>query len=118
MRSPTAGGRGRVLQWVCRSRDQSTQGDGSAKTCNPEQHQRSRVGTDQCQRPFAIVDYLLWINGGIGYIALAAVLVIKKRYRTFPWFSALLASDMLQTLLLTTVCATQHALRYFYTYWG
>ncbi|HTD57246.1 MAG TPA: hypothetical protein VK670_17780 [Silvibacterium sp.] len=63
-------------------------------------------------------DYVLWISGVAGYLILAAVLLIKKRYRTFPWFSALLATEILQSLVLSTVCSPRYPLRYFYAYWA
>ena len=63
-------------------------------------------------------DIVLWISGVLGYLLLAAVLIVKKRYRTFPWFSTLLAAEIMQSLLLSTVCSPRHALRYFYTYWA
>jgi hypothetical protein len=63
-------------------------------------------------------DYVLWISGCVGYLFLAAVLVIKKRYQTFPWFSGLLAAEILQSVILTTVCSPHHVLRYFYAYWA
>jgi len=62
-------------------------------------------------------DYILWISGGVGYLLLAAVLIFKKRYRAFPWFSALLIAEILQSVILTTVCSPHHTLRYFYAYW-
>jgi hypothetical protein len=63
-------------------------------------------------------DILLWILGDLGYLTLAAVLIAKKRYRKFPWFSALLASEIIQTILLMTVCAPHYQWRYFYCYWA
>jgi len=63
-------------------------------------------------------DYLLWVSGGVGYLALAAVLVIKRRYQAFPWFSSLLAAEILESVTLTTACSPHHPLRYFYTYWA
>ena len=63
-------------------------------------------------------DYGLWLTGVAAYLILAAVLVIKKRYRTFPWFSSLLAAEILQSLILSTVCSPRYPLRYFYAYWA
>lgn len=62
-------------------------------------------------------DIAVWIGGGLGYIALAVVFLIKKRYRTFPWFSTLLASQMTQSIILASMSSPHHYELYFYTYW-
>jgi hypothetical protein len=63
-------------------------------------------------------DIALWITGDAGYLLLAVVLLVKKRYKTFPWFSLLLASEIVQSVILATVCSPSHHLRYFYAYWA
>jgi hypothetical protein len=59
-----------------------------------------------------------WIIGFLGYILLMTVLVVRKRYRTFPWFTFLLAQEIAQTIVLFTVHRSCSARTYSYTYWS
>jgi hypothetical protein len=58
-----------------------------------------------------------WLIGFVGYVVLMAVLVIKKRYRTFPWFTFLLAQEIAQTIVLFTVHRFCGRAIYASTYW-
>ena len=59
-----------------------------------------------------------WVIGFIGYALLMAVLVVRKRYRTFPWFTFLLAQEIVQTLVLFSVHRFFGPKVYSFTYWS
>lgn len=63
------------------------------------------------------LDLVLWISGYAGYICLLAALCLKKKYVLFPWFTALVAEEMLTDGLLALICryGTHH--QYFVAYW-
>jgi len=58
-----------------------------------------------------------WLAGFLGYAVLMTVLVVRKRYRTFPWFTFLLAQEMVQTIILFEMHRHARPRAYFYTYW-
>jgi hypothetical protein len=58
-----------------------------------------------------------WLAGFIGYTVLMAVLVVRKRYRTFPWFTFLLALEIVQSIVLFEAHRYAKPRAYFYTYW-
>lgn len=43
---------------------------------------------------------ILWVSGYVGYLILAAVIIVRRRYTVFRWFSALLAFDILHSSAL------------------
>ena len=59
-----------------------------------------------------------WLIGFAGYVTLMTVLVVRKRYRTFPWFTFLLAQEIAQTIVLFTVHRFSGPSIYAYTYWS
>src|SRR5271165_4734171 len=67
--------------------------------------------------PLTGLDIAFWVMGFLGEVCLMAVLITKKRYRTFPWFTVLIAGEMIQTLVLVGVHAYGSHRQYFYTYW-
>lgn len=58
-----------------------------------------------------------WYIGFACYLLLMTVLVVKKRYRAFPWFTALLGFEILETITLYCVHRFLSAHAYAYTYW-
>jgi signal transduction histidine kinase len=62
-------------------------------------------------------DIVLWISGYVGNICLMAVLLAKRRYRAFPWFTLFLANELVQDPLLALIARYGAAKYYFYTYW-
>lgn len=59
-----------------------------------------------------------WFIGFTAELTLMTVLVTKKRYSTFPWFTSLLGFEIAEaiTLFLVHKYLSSHA--YAYTYWG
>lgn len=59
---------------------------------------------------------VLWVAGFALNVLLFAVLVVRKRYKTLPWFTFLIGQDVLQTMVLFAV----HRFPFvsFYTYWS
>ncbi len=49
---------------------------------------------------FGSWDIVCWISGVFGLALLVGVLIIKKRYRSFPWFTSLLVYEVVQTVVL------------------
>ena len=58
-----------------------------------------------------------WLIGFFGYVVLMSVLVLRKRYSTFPWFTFLLAQEIAQTIVLFTVHHFSGPKVYSFTYW-
>lgn len=61
-------------------------------------------------------DYVLWIAGFVLNLCLLCVLLQKRRYRKFPWFTLLIAQDAVQTIVL--FCVHKYPATNFYTYWS
>ena len=61
-------------------------------------------------------DYVLWIAGFVLNLGLLCVLLQKRRFRKFPWFTLLIAQDALQTVVL--FCVHGYPRMNFYTYWS
>ena len=45
-------------------------------------------------------DYLLWLTGFTLNLGLLCVLLHKRRFQKFPWFTLLIAQDAVQTIVL------------------
>ena len=58
-----------------------------------------------------------WLIGFAGYVVLMTVLLVRKRYRTFPWFTFLLAQEIAQTIVLFLVHRYSRPRVYATTYW-
>ena len=58
-----------------------------------------------------------WLIGFVGYLVLMSVVLRRRRYRTFPWFTFLLAQEIVQTIVLYVVHRAAPASTYFYVYW-
>ena len=61
-------------------------------------------------------DNVLWLTGFALNLGLFCVLLHKRRYQKFPWFTLLIAQDALQTIVLFGV--HRYPRINFYTYWG
>jgi hypothetical protein len=61
-------------------------------------------------------DYVLWVTGFGLNLGLLFVLLHKRRFRRFPWFTALIAQDAIQTIVL--FCVHSHPRTNFFTYWS
>jgi hypothetical protein len=63
------------------------------------------------------LDRLLWALSFVGHCSLFAVLLVRRRVRSFPAFSTLIAANILRTLVLFLIYRSGSAGSYFYTYW-
>lgn len=63
-------------------------------------------------------DMWCWAAGVLGFLTLATVLFLRKRYKTFPWFTGLLVFEIFQTAVLFLVHRFGGDDAYFYTFWG
>jgi hypothetical protein len=61
-------------------------------------------------------DYLLWVTGFTLNLGLLCVLLHKRRFHKFPWFTLLIAQDAVQTIVL--FCVHKYPTINFYTYWS
>jgi hypothetical protein len=61
-------------------------------------------------------DYLLWLTGFALNLGLLCVLLQKRRFQKFPWFTLLIAQDAVQTIVL--FCVHKYPTINFYTYWS
>jgi hypothetical protein len=61
-------------------------------------------------------DYALWIAGFALNLGLLCVLLHKRRFQRFPWFTLLIAQDAVQTVVL--FCVHGYPRINFYTYWS
>ena len=69
--------------------------------------------------PLSLMDKLLWVLGFLQTAVLLFVLFYKRRARSVPWFTALIALAVLRTMVLFTtfhLLGRGHA--YFLIYWG
>ena len=62
------------------------------------------------------VDYVLWVSGFCLNLGLVCVLLHKRRFKRFPWFTLLIAQDAAQTIVL--FCVHRYPVINFYTYWS
>jgi len=63
-------------------------------------------------------DVVLWISGYVGNICLMTVLLVKRRYKTFPWFTLFMANELIQDPLLALIQHYGSGKQYGYTYWS
>jgi len=61
-------------------------------------------------------DYLLWVTGFTLNLGLLCVLLHKRRFQKFPWFTLLITQDAVQTIVL--FCVHKYPTINFYTYWS
>jgi hypothetical protein len=61
-------------------------------------------------------DYVLWLTGFALNLGLLCVLLQKRRFQRFPWFTLLIAQDAVQTIVL--FCVHGYPRINFYTYWS
>ena len=61
-------------------------------------------------------DYVLWVTGFALNLGLLCVLLHKRRFQKFPWFTLLIAQDAVQTIVL--FCVQKYPTINFYSYWS
>src|ERR1700748_871457 len=61
-------------------------------------------------------DYLLWLTGFTLNLGLLCVLLHRRRFQKFPWFTLLIAQDAVQTIVL--LCVHNYRAVNFYAYWS
>jgi len=62
-------------------------------------------------------DAWCWIIGVFGLVVLMTILIVRKRYRVFPWFTGLLLVEIIQTAALFLAHRYGGERIYFSTYW-
>jgi hypothetical protein len=68
--------------------------------------------------PLGGVGRLFWAAGFLGHALLLAVLFVKRRAPQFPFFTALIASNLLRTTILFAVISLGSETSYTWTYLG
>ena len=63
------------------------------------------------------LDLLFWAASFAGHIALLSVLCIRHRVRSFPFFTAWIAINILRTIALYVIWRFGTKSTYFYSYW-
>ncbi len=64
------------------------------------------------------LDLLFWATGLLTHLALLFVLLLRHRARQFPFFTTLIAADVLRTAVLYFVMHRWSPSTYFYAYWS
>jgi hypothetical protein len=64
------------------------------------------------------LDLFLWAGGLLGHLILLLVLCFRRRVRSFPLFTALIAVNVVRTVTLYLVRAGGTNKSYFFTYWS
>ncbi len=64
-----------------------------------------------------ILDNLLWAAGFIGHVALLFVLLVRRRWREFPVFTAMVAYQAMVTAVLFLISRYSSRHAYFLAYW-
>jgi len=64
------------------------------------------------------LDLLLWVAGLVGHVVLLFVLLWRKRASRFPIFTALIAMNVVRTVILYGVLTFGTKRQYFLTYWS
>jgi hypothetical protein len=63
------------------------------------------------------LDLLFWAAGFAGHIVLLSVLCIRRRVKSFPFFTAFIATNILRTIALYVIWHFGTKSTYFYSYW-
>ena len=64
------------------------------------------------------LDLFFWAATFLGHLVLLFVLLKRHRARLFPFFTALISTNVLRTIALYTVMHDGNRDTYFYTYWS
>jgi hypothetical protein len=64
------------------------------------------------------VDFFFWAASFLGHLVLAVVLWTRHRVKEFPFFTALIANNIVRTVVLYLVFRYGTQASYFYTYWS
>ena len=68
--------------------------------------------------PLTNLDLLLWVAGFFGQLALLLILLLRKRARMFPVFTALIVLNVTRTIVLFLINREGTKAAYFYTFWS
>jgi hypothetical protein len=66
----------------------------------------------------ALLDRFLWAATFGGDLVLIFVLLFRRRFRSFPVFTALISLDVVRTIALVLIERSGARAAYFYTYWS
>jgi hypothetical protein len=64
------------------------------------------------------LDLVFWAAGFLGHLVLLLVLLVRRRAKDFPFFTTLIASNLLRTVTLYLTLHHGTKSEYFYTYWS
>lgn len=64
------------------------------------------------------LDLLFWAAGFVAHFILLSVLLIRRRYRQFPYFTTFVLANILRTIALFFVRSLGAGSAYFYTFWS
>jgi hypothetical protein len=64
-----------------------------------------------------VLDRFLWALGFLGQCGLLAVLIVRRRTATLPVFTALIAMNIVRSIILYFTLGHVSKDQYFYTYW-
>lgn len=63
------------------------------------------------------LDLFFWVAGLAGHLTLLSILFLRRRMRQFPFFTCLIATSVVRTIVLYFVLHEGDRGTYFYTYW-
>jgi hypothetical protein len=63
------------------------------------------------------LDLFFWTAGLLEHLVLLAVIVIRQRFRLFPWFTSFIFASVCQTVSLYAIHRWGTKAQYFYAYW-
>jgi hypothetical protein len=64
------------------------------------------------------LDLLFWAAGLVAHLVLLSVLLIRRRFKTFPIFTVFILSNIARTATLYFVAQHGNGTSYFYTFWS
>jgi hypothetical protein len=64
------------------------------------------------------VDLLFWAMSFLGHLTLLSVLLVRRRFRSFPVFSSLVLFNIARTIVLFLIRSHHARTAYFYTFWS
>jgi hypothetical protein len=64
------------------------------------------------------LDFFFWVAGFVGHLALLFVLLWRKRGLKYPIFATLICTNVVRTLVLSSVLAFGNRRQYYFTYWS
>jgi hypothetical protein len=64
------------------------------------------------------LDFIFWAAGFAAHLVLLGVLLIRRRFRVCPIFTALIVTNIVRTITLYIVLLSWNRAGYFYTFWS